>query len=253
MQGILKSSALVCVFIAVTNSAWAGSDSKARSLVEKAIKAHGGKKAKIKAQKMNVKGVMIFGGNKLKYTAVYTIVMPVKFRFDLAMDMDGKQIKLSAASDGKTAWEQMGSQVRVMEKTKAIEFQHNVYSMAVANLFPLRSQKYKLTLLGESKLGEATLIGIRAKRKGKRDVSLYFDKKTWLLKKTTTTIISEFTGTKQKQDVYFSEYRDQNGAKVFHKLVIQRDGKDAIIEEYSNQRNLPRVDASFFTKPKAGS
>ncbi len=249
MQRMMRIGLVLSTLFTVATVSGAEKD-QARAIVEKAIKAHGGEKAKINAQTWHVKGSMDFMGQKQPYTAIYTYALPNKFRFDLEMEMGGQKVKLIAASNGKHAWEKMGNFIRDMSKEKTLEFNHNVYSMSLTSLFPLRNKKYKLTTLGESKVGDKTVAGILVQKKGKRDVSLFFDKKTGLLAKTKTKIISEFTGKEAKQEVYFTGYQKKDGIMIFDKLTIKVDGQGFIEEEYSKHRTLKKVDPKLFSKPK---
>jgi hypothetical protein len=243
----------VCVFLLGPRSGSAEQQEEARTIVDKAIQAHGGaeKLAKMKAQGWKAKGKMTLGDQTMMYDCDYIFASPDKFRFDLQMEAGGKKILLTAATDGKAAWEQMVPMLRDMAKEKQEEFHHNVYVMYLLQLTPLKDKAFTLTSLGESKLGEQTLVGVKVTRPGRRDVSLYFDKKTGLLAKTSTRMFDEFSKKDVTQETFPTGYRDKDGRKVFDKLTIQRDGKELIVEEYSGQRILDKVDAKLFAKPAA--
>ena len=212
----------------------------ARAIVDKAIKA----------QSWTGKGKMFQGDVTLEYTAKYVIVAPDKLRFDLEMEPAGEKIKLAVATDGKAAWEQMGAELRDMPKDKQTEFHHNAYVMNLSRLLPLRDKAFTLTALGESKRGDQTLLGVKVTHEGRRDVSLFFDKKTGLLAGSRTRIKDEFQKQQEvTQDIAFSGYSDKGGVKVFDKLTIQRDGKEFLVEELSAQKVLDKVDAKQFAKP----
>jgi len=104
--------------------------------------------------------------------------------------------------------------------------------------------------LGESKHGEQTMVGIKVTREGKRDVSMFFDKKTGLLTKVTSRVIDEFSKKEVTQDVVMTGYRDKDGVKVFDKMSILLDGKELLVEEMSDQKMLEKVDEKMFAKPE---
>jgi hypothetical protein len=138
-----------------------------------------------------------------------------------------------------------------MEKAKSEEFSHNVYVMNLTQLYPLKEKEYTLTSLGESKVKDQPAVGVKVSRKGRRDVSLFFDKKTGLLIKSSTRVHDEFANKEVTQDVYLSNYRDLEGRKVFDRLTIERDGKPFVVEEFSDPKTMDKVDPGLFAKPKA--
>ena len=230
-----------------------GAESKddPQAIVDKAIQAHGGadKLAKIKGQSWKAKGSMTAGGMKMTYDALYQFAPANHFRFDLEMEAGGNRIKLSAGTDGKAAWESLAPLVQDMAKEKQVEFHHNVYVMNLSQVTPLKDKAFTLTALGESKLGEQTLVGIKVAHKDRRDVHMYFDKKTGLLTKTSSRINDEFSKKEVEQATVLSGYRDRDGLKVFDKLTIQLDGKEFIVEEMSDQKYLEKPDLKQFAKP----
>ncbi|MCI0376142.1 MAG: hypothetical protein L0215_00905 [Gemmataceae bacterium] len=178
----LATSCLVLgLLLAIANRfPFAAAQDDAKSIVDRAVKAHGGAEnlAKFKAQSWKAKGTMTVAGMKMVYNADYLFVSPNKFRFDLEMEAGGKKMTISAATDGKNAWEQAPPLVRDMAKDKQAEFHHNVYVMHLLQIAPLKDKAFTLTPLGESKLGDRTLVGVKVSHAGQRDVALHFDKKT---------------------------------------------------------------------------
>jgi hypothetical protein len=248
----MKTYQVLAVVLTVACGFWrhAGSDAEALALVDKAIHAHGGvDKLRAQGQAWKVKGYLEVFGMKQNYTADYVFVAPDKIRFDMHMEQSGKTITLAVATDGKDAFEQSGTFLRDMDKSKSAEFLERAYGMHLTQLYPLKDKAYTLKALGESKLDEQTITGIKVSSPGRRDVSLYFDK-TGLLVKTSTRVHDEFSQKEVTQDTLRTGYRDRNGRKVFDKMVIQRDGKTFMVEEFNDQRSLDKVDSALFAKPK---
>jgi hypothetical protein len=224
---------------------------EAIAIIDKAIEASGGleKLQKAKAQQFTGKGKMQMGDMALEYAAKYVTLAPNKFRFDLKMEFGGQKVELSVGTDGKKAWESGLGELRDMEKEKAEEFHHNVYVMNISRVYPLKDKEFKLTTLGESKSGEMTLVGIKVAHASHRDVSLFFDKKSGLLIKSSCRIHDEFQNKEVTQEITFSGYHDKDGLKIFDKMTIQRDGKDFLTEEFSDQKVLEKIDEKQFNKP----
>jgi hypothetical protein len=62
-------------------------------------------------------------------------------------------------------------------------------------------------------------------------------------------VIDEFTKKEVTQETVMTGYRDKDGVKVFDKLTIIQDGKEFIVEEMSEQKQLEKVDEKMFAKP----
>ena len=61
---------------------------------------------------------------------------------------------------------------------------------------------------------------------GKPAVTLYFDAATGLLVKSEMKVKDEFQNWKEVTDeVFFSDYKDEGGRKVYTKIRVVRDGK----------------------------
>jgi outer membrane lipoprotein-sorting protein len=246
-----KRAALVLVGLIAGLILPRASADDARTIVEQAIKAHGGadKLARMSVGTWKVKGVLNALGMKVPYTGEYAFQMPDKFRMSFKMEFGGQGVDMVVVTDGKQAWEKAAGQVQEMPREKYNEFQHQVYVMNLSQLAPLLDKSHTLTSLGESKLGDKTVVGIKVAKPGKRDVAMFFDKDTMLLTKTSTRVMDEFTMKEAIQEVVMTGHRDIGGLKCFDKLTILRDGKPFVEEEFSDQRFLDKPDPKLFEKP----
>jgi hypothetical protein len=222
----------------------------AMDVVNKGITAHGGEKALQEQSSMTwkVKGNFHGLGQAMPYTADYAFKGPNKFRMDLAMNFQGNDMKMAAGSNGTKGWEVMGGNEQEMAAEKYKEFRHNVYSMSVAMMFPLKDKAFKLTSLGDSMEDGKTLAGVKVSKEGERDVSLFFDKATGLLYKSSTKVNSELQMKEVTQDVYFQNYTEKDGKKYFTKMVIKHDKQPYIEEEMTDQKP-GQIDDKRFEKP----
>jgi outer membrane lipoprotein-sorting protein len=223
----------------------------AMALIDKAIKAHGGaeKLGKIKAQQWSAKGKVNVMGASIEYTANYSFQEPDKLRFDFESNFNGMKLEVAAGTDGKKYWEKSGDKTREMEKKKADAFRHNLYTMHLTQLLPLKEKGFTLSLTGAEKVDGKPALGLLVSSKGRPDVTLFFDKETGLLVKSLTEMWDEFTDKTVPQETIISDYKDKDGVKVFGKLVIKRDGKTFIEEEFSDQKFLDKLDAKLFEMP----
>jgi hypothetical protein len=221
------------------------------AIVEKAIKAAGGeeKLAKTKAEQWKAKGTIAMMGMKMTYSADYFFQKPGQMRFDIAVDIGEMKMNFTAATDGKVAWEKMGDMLQEMEAKKGKAFHDQVYTMHLCGVLPLKDKDYTLAMADEIKIDGKEAIGVKVTKKGQRDVTLYFDKKTGLLAKCASTVWDEFTDKEVSQEAFIMDWKEKDGMKHFGKLVIKRDGKDFITEEFSDQKSVDKFDAKTFAKP----
>ena len=88
-------------------------------------------------------------------------------------------------------------------------------------------------------------------KKGKRDVNLYFDKKTNLLVKAEYRALDPFTLQEVAQEKLFSGYKELvPGLKMASKELINSDGKRFMDMEITELRQVERHDDSVFARPK---
>ena len=223
----------------------------AAAIVDKAIKAHGADEhyGKYKAGQWKVKGIMNFMDMKMDYTADYTFQRPGEFRFDMEATFGGQKIAITAASNGKIAWEKGFGKVQNMPKKKAEAFLHSVYCMHLSSLMPLKEKEYTLSAGGEENVDGKPALGVLVTRKGHPDISFFFDKESSLLVKFQTKTWDEFTNKDATQEAFFKDYKKKDGHLYFHKMIVKRDGKDLLEEEFSDQKSIEKLDAKLFAKP----
>ncbi len=229
----------------------ARAEDDAAKIIDKAIEAKGGeeKLAKFKAEEWKVDATINFMGGKVPYTATYYFQPPTYLRFDMAMEFGGKKTTISAGTDGKQAWHKAGDRVEVMPMKKAEEFERMVYGMALTSLLPLKDKEFTLSVVEGIKVDDKPTVGVKVSKKGKRDVTLYFDKDSHLLVKTQTIVWNEFTDNDVKQEIFLKSWKEKNGRKIFEKRVIKRDGKDFLEEDMKEQKSLEKLDPKLFPKP----
>jgi hypothetical protein len=237
------------IVLAAPLSAYAEDD--AATIVDKAIKAKGGleKLSKGKAEEWKSKGKIDLMGMKLEYTGEYYYQLPGNYRFNATMDFGGNKFVISAGTDGKSIWQQAMNQVEEMPMKKADAFRQRVYGMTLTTLLPLKDKDLTLAVVNGVKIDDKPTVGIKVSKKGQKDVTLYFDKESYLLAKSETITWNEFTDKDVPQEVFFKGWKDKDGLKIFDKLVIKLDGKDFIEEELSDQKFLDKLDSKLFTKP----
>ena len=95
-----------------------------------------------------------------------------------------------------------------------------------------------------------TAVGVTASREGKKDVNLFFDKKTGLIVKTESRGRDLMSGQEVTEERFITEYQDMNGEKAAKKIEVQRDGKAFLEAEVLEVQILQKLDDGEFVQPK---
>src|SRR5262249_31833919 len=158
---------------------------------------------KQKAMQWKSKGVAHAMGVKIDYTGDYSVQFPDKMRFDMEATFMDQKIAMIMATDGKSAWQKEMDKVQDMPKKKADGFKHQLYSMSLSLLEPLKGKEYSLSATGEEKVEGKPALGVLVSRKGHGDVTLYFDKESGLIVKHKTQTYDDLADQDVEQEVFF--------------------------------------------------
>lgn len=223
----------------------------AKDVLEKAVKAHGGAEllTKNKAGQLKAKGKLsIPGVGDVDFTQEASFMLPDKFKEGLEMTIMGQNISVLTISDGTTvSIEAAGQKIEASDAIKD-SIKDAIHVLAIGTLVgPARDKKYELSLIGESKVDDAAVVGVRVSMKGKKDVSLYFDAKTHLMLKMEYRTTDPMSGNEFNEERIMKDYKkDADGNMTPHKLTVLRDGKkflEADVTEFKHLEKLP--DAEF--------
>jgi hypothetical protein len=246
--------ALVCLFSAAlllgfTNSSRAADDAK--DIVEKAIKAHGGKEAmtKYKAGKATTKGTLTLpgvGDVEIKQEMVY--MLPDKFKETVEMEIGGNKIKVITVVNGdKASIDANGMDVKVTDAIKKA-LQDGKYALRIGRLVPLVEDKgFKLDTLGEMKIEDKPAVGVRVSAKEQKDVNLYFYKDSNLLAKVEYRSVDPMTEQEITEERIVTDYQKEkkDGLAIPKNIIVNRDGKRFLKAEIEMEY-LEKVDDSEF-------
>ncbi len=225
-----------------------------KAVIEKAIKAHGGKEniEKFKAITTKLKGKANAQGMAFDFTMEIMAQEPDKSKVTMDIDVMGQKINVLEIVNGDMGWSKnpVGTEIEPMTKDKLAEAKEQAYAHRVESLVVLSEKGYKLAPLGESKVGENEVVGIRVSSAGHRDVSLYFDKKSNLLLKSETVVKDPMAGDKElMQETLYGDYKEAMGLKYASKLTIKRDGMEFVSGEVTEWTPSEKFDDSVFAKP----
>jgi outer membrane lipoprotein-sorting protein len=233
-----------CLVLGALRTSRADDQADARGVIAKAMQATGGeeKLAKLKGQSWTEKGTFYGMGAGVPYTGSYSLQWPDKFKMEI-------QGVFTIVVNGDKGWTNANGSTQEMTKEQLEEQKQGLYNGWVASLVPLKDKAYKLSLLGESKVGDRPAVGVKVARKDHYDVNLYFDKETNLLAKTSSRLKEAMSGQEVEQEATYSDYKDVSGVKIPTKVSIKRDGKQFVEAENSDVKLAEKLDDSVFAKP----
>ena len=217
----------------------------AQETIKKAVEAHGGKEALTKAQqyKRTSAGTIFFGQTQ-KFTDELIVALPAKIKLDIKLDT---KENLLMCLEGDTGWSIASGFPIDLSKEKIVELKEESYFLQVTNLVSLLEPSSKLTSLGESKLMNKLVLGVKVSLAGGPEVSLYFDKETNLLTKAERK--GKQSGVEILKGVQYSEYQTFGAVKFATKETHFLGGNKFVENKNITYTILEKVDASVFKKP----
>jgi hypothetical protein len=165
------------------------------------------------------------------------------------LEANGQQITVTAVYNGKKAWLNVNGQNQEVNDKILDELKEAAAISRLARLTPLKGKEYKLSPLGEVKIGGKPAVGIKVSSKGHRDVNLFFDKDSGLIVKTERRLHDLMTGQELTESRVITEYQDVDGRKVAKKVTVERDGKKYLDAEVTEVKFVDDIDDSEFAEP----
>jgi hypothetical protein len=245
---------LVVTFIGLGlgGSAFADGDKDSLAILDKAIKALGGeeKLSGIQAATWKAKGTRSFGGKESEFTSQSTVQGFDHYRREMESEFNGNPFKFVMVLNGDKAWRKFGDNNKELDSDAVAAEKRSMYLQTIpAVIFPLKGTGFKAAAAGEEKVGDKTLVAIKATGPDGKDFKLYFDNKTGLPAKQVGKVTG-FNGQEFTQETTFSNYKDFNGIKIATKVEYKRDGEKFMDQEITDFLVLNKVDPKTFAEPE---
>ena len=236
----------LCVFLA--GAGYSLAQDSAEAIIDKAIQAQGGleKLTKFKAMQATSKGTMDIMGQNVPFTAEGYAQLPNQFKSVIELSVGGmKATMVQLMNKDKIEITVNGMALPLNDKMRE-EVKEQVYAEVVVSLAPLKDKGYTFSALGESKVNDRPVVGVKVSSKGHRDISLYFDKADGLLVKSAHPATDQMSGQEYIQETIHSDYKEFNGIKRPSKEIVNRDGKKMADIEITDVKNLEKLDDKVF-------
>jgi outer membrane lipoprotein-sorting protein len=229
-----------------------GQENDLKAFLRKAIDAHGGEKNLNKYQGVTskFKGTMDLMGKNVDVTGETSVQKPDKMKNVMTLDLNGKSVELTQVFDGKSMWiSVLGKTTEIKDEKLLKEVRESLQAEGGASLPAFLEEPYKLSSLGEVKVKGKDTLGIRISKKGQRDFSLFFDKKTHLVAKTEMRVYDPMGGQEVTQEKFLSEYQEKNGLKIPRRVLVYKDDKQFMDLEVIESQPREKIDDAFFAMP----
>jgi hypothetical protein len=222
-----------------------------RAIVDRAVKAHGGRDVltKVKAEEVKAKGTLFFEGVSVPYTVETVVVLPNQFRNVMKVTVLGEESTQVMVLNGDKAWVTLNGQSQPVSEKARAEMEETKYADQVTMMTPLLDdKKFQLSALGEKKVQNRPVVGVKVSATGHRDIELYFDKETGLLAKVKRMALNP-NMVAAVQEEYWSDFKDTAGVKRPRKVQVYQDGKLFMEGDLTDVKYPDQVDKSLFEKP----
>jgi len=229
----------------------ADEDAKLQEVIDRAIKAHGGSEnlKKYQAVIAKSKGKFHGFGEAVDYTGTDSMQLPNRIRLEVKSQFGGQDFTFIQVVNRDKGWIKIGEKTEELDKDMLAEVKEQLNAANITHLICLKNRDYKLSSLGESKVGDRPDVGIRVERKGYREVNLFFDKEKALLLKMETRGKDPMRGEEFTATTVYSAYKKVEEMMYPHKITIKHDGKPFVEGETLEVKFFEKLEDNVFEKP----
>lgn len=204
---------------------------KAEVILDKFVEAAGGKAVFEKHHNMVMHASVDFTGRGMKGTMTVYQAEPDKIRVVLEIEGVGK---IESGTSGDVAWENSAIQgPRIKQGVeKSDQFRDALFNGAVN----WRKEYPKVETTGVEKVGASECYKVVLTPKEGNPVTHFYDKKSGLLLKTTTTRTTQMGDV--SAEALAEDYRKEGDVMVAHKLTNKFAGQELVFEVQSIEFNV---------------
>jgi hypothetical protein len=240
--------------------------SEAEAILDNAIKAAGGqdKLAKLNSFALKIKRKMTPrpDGTALEMAVDIAYDFPDRKRTETTRDVGGTKTTTLQIINGEKTWLSSRGTTREMTAAQAGRSLIEPFTEFPVRQLPLyKGKAYKLMMLGESKVEEKRVLGVKVSSEGKPDAKLFFDKETGLLVKREYELnraVPAAGGARSgddefkpvKVEVIYEDYKEGADIKYPSKITRIQSGRKISEEEVTEFKVVEKFDEKTFAKPE---
>lgn len=225
----------------------------ARSIIERAVKAHGHKVGATPAVTTWKEKIALDAlGQMVELDTEWTVQVPDKLRLQMTVAVQGTNIDVLAILNGEQMWFLVNGQLQDGATPQLADMLTEMNRMWATSLTPLLTEDvFQLATAKEKKVNGKPTRGVIVRNGRNAVVTLYFDKETGLLAKREATVKDQGTDMEVLEEVVVSDYKEADGRKYHTRVVVTRNSKPFYRSEVSRPRAVEKPDSKLFDKPEA--
>jgi hypothetical protein len=228
----MRSVLLAAIFSLLLSACPSVADDTPQEIVQKAIRALGGEDrlGRQVATRYQLTGKLHVGGTEdFAFTGEMFTQPNGDFKYTLDLKANNLSFGFTMVLVGDKGWRSVSGMVEDHDAATLEDMKRSRYYDRVTTLVPLLKDKgFTLTALGETTIKEKAATGIKVAHKGQEDISIFFDKETFLPVKTDYRSKALGDEKATRQETYFSDWREPvYGAeeeKILKSAKLQTDG-----------------------------
>lgn len=209
-----------------------------RTVVERAVTAHGGrdKLAQARADWVKLKGTLFVGDKdtpkEVPFVGETWVQLPGQFKNVLELTTPQGATRMVQTVNKDKVKITIDGQPHTVSPAALGEMRETAHLNNAVRLIPLleRAETYKLDYTGELEIQKKTLLGVKVTTRGQRELRLYFDKSNGMLVRTEQ-LLDDGNGKEVRQEVYYLDFRNLGGYTRPVKLAAYRDGRKVMEAE----------------------
>jgi hypothetical protein len=230
----------------------ADDEARIKAVLDRALEAHGGRDrlTRFQGNTFTVQGKVQHSGQDVEFKGSWKSQLPECLRVDVQVPFMGIAFSYSQVFHGDSSWNGLNENVLEMAKPVRAEACEQAWAYNLARLTPLTDRDVQLVYLGERKVAGQAAVALAVRRRGRREVKLFFDSQTGLLLKTETKSRDLFDLDQEfVLETFYGDYRKVEGIPAAHKISMQRDGKPYMEMECREHKLAEALGDEVFARP----
>jgi len=239
---------------------------EAEAILDNAIKAVGGQEKLTKLTsfvlKLKRKSTPRPDGAALETAIDISYEFPDRKRTETIREVGGTKTTFLQILDGDKGWLSSRGTTREMTVVQTARLRTEQFAeFPMRQLLLYKGKGYKLTTLGESKVEEKRVVGVKVSSEGNPDTRLFFDKDTGLLLKRESELNRAVPagggvpagGEEPKPvtvEIIYEDYKEAAGVKYPTKTTRFQRGQKVTEDEVTELKVVEKFDEKTFAKPE---
>ena len=223
----------------------------AKVLLDRAIKAMGGEAKLAKLSTVSGKGriTTMKGGQELTIDLQGTWQGMRQYHAELDVHHEGKDFHGVLVINGDKGWFKKNDNTEDAPEGMVPFIQNIFYAGRMPQMLPaLKDNAYKLSPLGEVKVGAQDAMGLSISHQDYKDVSLFFDKESGLPLKSVIRLSEPRHDKETTIEYHYGDYKDFGGLRLCGTIAIKLNN-DELTMELSELMAVSKVDDGRFDRP----